>query len=153
MYNPFVPGSFAEVNTVFNRFPYVQVYSYCLVPGCVQADSRATGILVPRQVSWERRREKRASQITISKWRKVNYAKLEGKKKKHLECFLAKGKFTSSSRRTKSPVHTVLVKWTHSFSKEMAFPSIFIGTQMYVHGCKLARELGSQKKASCQRNH
>ena len=69
--------------------------------------------------------------------------KTRGKEKKnHLECFLAKGKFTSSSRRTKSPVHTVLVKWTHSFSKEMAFPSIFVGTQMYVHGCKLARELG-----------
>ena len=31
------------------------------------------------------------------KWQKVIYAKLEGKKKNHLDCFSAKGKFTSSS--------------------------------------------------------
>ena len=35
-----------------------------------------------------------------------NYAKLEEKKKNHLECFSAKGKFTSSSWRTESPVLT-----------------------------------------------
>ena len=46
-------------------------------------------------------------------------------------------------KEKKSHVHTVLVKRTHSFLKEMAFPSIFVGTQMYVHGRTLARELGS----------
>ena len=51
------------------------------------AGSRVTGILVPRYVSWERRRGKRAWQITISKWRKVIDAKLERKKNNHLECF------------------------------------------------------------------
>ena len=128
----------------FNRSPYVQLYSSRLVPRRVLADSRTTGILVPRWVSWERRGEKRAMQIMISLMAESNLCKTRGKEKKnHLECFLAKGKFTSSFRRTKSPVHTVLVKRTHSFSKEMAFLSIFVGTQMYVHGCKLARELGS----------
>ena len=127
----------------FNRSPYVQVYSSCLVPMRVLADSRTTGILVPRWVSWERRGEKRAMQIMILLMAESNLCKTRGKEKKSFGVFLAKGKFTISSWRTKSPVHTILVKRTHSFSKEMAFLSIFVGTQMYVHGCKLAREVGS----------
>ena len=60
--------------------------------------------------------------MKISNWRKIIYGKLKGTKMNHLECFFAKGKCTSSSWRTKSPVNTVLVKRTHRFSKEMAFP-------------------------------
>ena len=62
------------------------------------AGSRVTGILVPREVSWERRREKRAWHITISKWRKVIYAKLERKKNNHLERFFFQRKESSPAR-------------------------------------------------------
>ena len=127
----------------FNRSPYVQVYSSCLVPRRVLADSRATGILFRAGYHGKGEEKNAPCRLRFHWRRKVIYAKLEGKKKNHLECFLAKEKFTISSWRTKSPVHTILVKRTHSFSKEMAFLSIFVGTQMYVHGCKLARELGS----------
>ena len=51
--------------------PNIVTLAPCLVPRRVLADSRATGILVSSSVSWERRREKRAWPITISKWRKV----------------------------------------------------------------------------------
>ena len=42
------------------------------------------------------KRKKRLADYDF-KMAESNYAKLEGKKKNHLECFSAKGKFTSSS--------------------------------------------------------
>ena len=88
----------------FNRSPYVQVYSSCLVPRRVLADSRATVILVPRWVSWERRREKRAMQITISLMAESNLCKTRGKeKKKSFRVFFSEGKVHQLVLKNKIP--------------------------------------------------
>ena len=85
-----------------------------------------------------------AWQITISKWRKVIYAKLEGKKKNHLECFFSEGKVHQLVQKDKIPcLHSSCEKDPQFLERNGITQHFRVVHKMYLHGRKLARELGS----------
>ena len=112
------------------------------------AGSRVTGILVPREVSWERRREKRAWHITISKWRKVIYAKLERKKNNHLERFFFQRKESSPARpEGQNPLSTqFLWKGPTFFWKKWLFPAFSCGKKCTFIDVNLQESLALRRR-------
>ena len=85
-----------------------------------------------------------------------NLCKTKGKEKESFRVFLSEGNVHQLVQKDKIPCPQSSCEKV--FSKEMAFSSTFVcGKQMYLsvylHGRKLAGELGSQKKALSQRNH
>ena len=70
----------------------------------------------------------------------------------HLKCFFQRRESSPARLEGQNPLSTqFLLKGPTFFRTKWHFPAFSCGTQMSLHGRKLARQLGSQKKASCQR--
>ena len=82
-------------------------------------------------------------QITISLMAESNLCKTRGKEKKSFRVFFSEGKVHHLVLKDKIPCPHNSCEKDPQFFERNGIPSIFIGTQMYVHGWKLARELGS----------